>query len=146
MERLLKINYLLDKKNGKIQAVSNQTHKIKGVNYNNSVRNAFKNGNKNQYISIHNHPSWYPPSLSDIAALSQVSKNGTVAMGLTIGHDGSMYWYTASAKKFKKNDNLNYGIRLKKNLHISYNEVVVQEATLAEFVNKYGFKFGKIGD
>lgn len=67
-------------------------------------------------------------------------------MGLTIGHDDSMYWYIQSDKKFKKNDNLNYSIRLKKNHHMSYNEVVAQEATLAEFANKYGFKFGKIGD
>lgn len=138
--------YLLDSKTGRTIAVSNQARKTKGVVYNGQVKQAFKDGRQKQYVSIHNHPSGFPPSLSDIATLSLKSKEDVVGLGLTIGHDGSAYWYTKPEIKMPVNANSSYNNLIKKNIKLGYNEVKSQEIALAEFANKYKFKFGKVGD
>lgn len=138
--------YLLDKHEGKIVALSNKSREIKGVVYNKKVRDAFKSGKPGSYVSIHNHPSGYPPSLSDIAALDSKSKHNTVGLGIVAGHDGSMYWYTTAEKKFNKNDNVVYGGIVAKFVRLGYNEVKAQELALEEMSIRHGFKFGRVGD
>lgn len=138
--------YLLDMKSGKTVALSNKATKKKGVVYNNQVKESFNSGSENQYISLHNHPSGYPPSLSDIATLSLKSKNNSVGMGLTVGHDGSIYWYTKANKKLTSNANLLYGKQIKKYVKLGYNEIRSQELALLDYSNKYDFKFGKVGE
>ncbi|AVK62692.1 hypothetical protein C5Z26_00415 [Lactobacillus sp. CBA3606] len=83
--------------------------------------------------------------MSDISALSQKSKEGTVGIGLTVGHDGSVYWYTGNLIKFNKNDNRLYGTNIKKYMHMGYNEVRSQELALSDYAKKYKFEFGKVG-
>ncbi|WP_143463183.1 minor capsid protein [Levilactobacillus enshiensis] len=138
--------YLLDGETGRTIAVSNQARKTKGVVYNGQVKQAFKDGRNGQYVSIHNHPSGFPPSLSDIATLSLKSKEGTVGLGLTIGYDGSVYWYTKPGIKMPVNANTRYNNLVKKNIKLGYNETKSQEIALTEFSDKYKFKFGKVGD
>lgn len=138
--------YLLDLQTGKTVALSNKARKTKGVVYNDQVKNAFKTGNEGQYVSIHNHPSGYPPSLSDIASLSVKSKNNTVGLGLTIGHDGSVYWYTKNNIKFDKRSYNDYSKLIEKLRKIGYNEVRAQELALLELSQYYGFNFGKVGE
>lgn len=136
--------YLLDKDTGKIVALSNKARVNKGVVYNKQVLDAYKEGKSGSYISIHNHPSGYPPSLSDIVALDSKNKHSTVGLGLVAGHDGSMYWYTSSKKKFNKNDNVVYGGIVAKFVRLGYNEVKAQELALEEMSIRHGFKFGKV--
>lgn len=138
--------YLLDMEPSKTIALSNKATKTKGVVYNNQVKELFKSGTENQYISLHNHPSGYPPSLSDIATLSLKSKNDSVGMGLTVGHDGSIYWYTKASKRLTSNANLLYGKQIKKYVKLGYDEVTSQELALLDYSNKYNFKFGKVGE
>ncbi len=136
--------YLLDLQTGKIVAISNKATKKKGVVYNNQITDAFKSGNEGQYVSIHNHPSGYPPSLSDIATLSLKSKNSSVGLGLTVGHDGSVYWYTKANKKMTRNANIMYGKQIRKYVKLGYDEVRSQELALSDYSDKYDFKFGKV--
>lgn len=138
--------YLLDYQSGKTIALSNQARIKKETVYNNQVKQAFRDGEFEQYISIHNHPSGYPPSLSDIASLSLASKNNTVSLGLTIGHDGSVYWYTKANKKFPAKSNSIYTLLIEKYRKLGYNEVRAQELALKDFSSLFDFKFGKVGE
>lgn len=136
--------YLLDAETGRVVALSNKARKRKGVVYNEQVRNAFKESPEQSLVSIHNHPSGYPPSLSDLASLQQRSKNNTVKYGLTIGHDGSVYWYTKPIKKIKPIDNYLYRNSVEKYLRKGYNRVTAQELALTDWSEEYVFDFGKI--
>lgn len=136
--------YLLDADTGRVVALSNKARKRKGVVYNDQVRKAFKESSEKSLISIHNHPSGYPPSLSDFASLQQRSKNNTIKYGLTIGHDGSVYWYTRPNKRIPKIALSKYSHQIEKFKKMGYNEVVAQEKTLEMFSNLFEFEFGRI--
>lgn len=136
--------YLLDAETGRVVALSNKARKKKGVVYNEQVRKAFKDSPEQSLISIHNHPSGYPPSLSDFASLQQRSKNNTVKYGLTIGHDGSVYWYSKPNKRIHKKANQEYENLIEKMIKLGYTEVKAQEKTLTLFAEKYDFTFERI--
>lgn len=136
--------YLLNADTGRVVALSNKARKRKGVVYNDQVRNAFKENPEQSLVSIHNHPSGYPPSLSDLASLQQRSKNNTVKYGLTIGHDGSVYWYSKPNKRIHKKANQEYENLIEKMIKLGYTEVKAQEKTLALFAEKYDFTFERI--
>ena len=136
--------YLLDAETGRIVALSNKARKTKGVVYNDQVRKAFKEKSEQSLVSIHNHPSGYPPSLSDFASLQQRSKNNTVKYGLTIGHDGSVYWYSKPNKRIHKKANQEYENLIEKMIKLGYTEVKAQEKTLPLFAEKYDFTFERI--
>lgn len=136
--------YLLDAETGRIVALSNKARKTKGVVYNDQVRKAFKEKPEQSLVSIHNHPSGYPPSLSDFASLQQRSKNNTVKYGLTVGHDGSVYWYSKPNKRIHKKANQEYENLIEKMIKLGYTEVKAQEKTLTLFAEKYDFTFERI--
>ena len=136
--------YLLNAETGRVVALSNKARKRKGVVYNEQVRNAFKDNPEQSLVSIHNHPSGYPPSLSDLASLQQRSKNNTVKYGLTIGHDGSVYWYAKPNKRIHKKAEREYENLIEKMIKLGYTEVKAQEKTLTLFAEKYDFTFERI--
>ncbi len=136
--------YLLDAVTGKVVALSNKARKRKGVVYNDQVRKAFKESPEQSLVSIHNHPSGYPPSLSDLASLQQRSKNNTIKYGLTIGHDGSVYWYSRPNKRIPRSAQEKYVNQIDKFKKLGYNESVAQEKTLEMFSNLFEFEFGRI--
>lgn len=136
--------YLLDAETGRVVALSNKARKRKGVVYNEQVRKAFKENPEQSLVSIHNHPSGYPPSLSDLASLQQRSKNNTVKYGLTIGHDGSVYWYSRPNKRIPRSAYEQYVNRIDKFKKLGYNESVAQEKTLELLSEVFDFKFGRI--
>ena len=136
--------YLLNVDTGRVIALSNKARKRKGVVYNDQVRKAFKESSEQSLISIHNHPSGYPPSLSDFASLQQRSKNNTVKYGLTIGHDGSVYWYSRPKKRIPRSAQEKYVNQIDKFKKLGYNESVAQEKTLEMFSEVFEFEFGRI--
>lgn len=136
--------YLLAADTGKVVAISNKARKKKGVVYNGQVKNAFENSAEQSLVSIHNHPSGYPPSLSDLASLQQRSKNNTIKYGLTAGHDGSVYWYTRPEKRIPKNVISQYTNQIEKFKKMGYNEVIAQEKALEIFSELFEFEFGRI--
>ena len=136
--------YLLNADTGRVVALSNKARKTKGVVYNDQVRKAFKDSPEQSLISIHNHPSGYPPSLSDFASLQQRNKNNTVKYGLTIGHDGSVYWYSKPNKRIPRSAQEQYVNQIDKFKKLGYNESVAQEKTLELLSEVFGFEFGRI--
>ncbi len=83
-------------------------------------------------LLIHNHPRGLPPSIGDI---NELLKNKNVS-GITIGHNGSVYYYTKPNQVIKENE---YWVALKK--YSMYNEAVSMEKALEYLSGKYGFKF-----
>lgn len=136
--------YLLNADTGRVVALSNKARKRKGVVYNDQVRKAFKESPEQSLVSIHNHPSDYPPSLSDFASLQQRSKNNTVKYGLTIGHDGSVYWYSRPNKRIPRSAQEQYVNRIDKFKKMGYNESAAQEKTLELLSEVFDFEFGRI--
>ena len=83
-------------------------------------------------ILLHNHPSGFPPSDGDINALFKYNTKA----GITVGHDGSIYYYTKPTKPIAEFD---YKVALSKQK--IYNEVIRQEKTLENLSKEYGFVF-----
>jgi SPP1 gp7 family putative phage head morphogenesis protein len=95
------------------------------------VERAEKQGEK--VLLIHNHPQGFPPSMEDINEL--LSHTDTV--GITVGHNGSLYYYT---KPFKTITKFDFTVALKKNKHYNNkNERYIK--AMEELAKQFGFEF-----
>lgn len=90
---------------------------------------------KERILLIHNHPQGFPPSINDINALIR-NKN---VSGITVGHDGSIYYYTRPKKEISEFD-FNIALRHYK----EYTDVTGMEKALDELQKEYGFKIQKL--
>lgn len=101
--------------------------------FNDVVDRAEKNGE--QVLFIHNHPKGLPPSIADLNELL----NHNDAIGITVGHDGSVYYYTKPNRKIEKIDLL-VAIRKAK----GYNGIEGDEEVLTELSKQFEFIFKKL--
>lgn len=85
-------------------------------------------------LLIHNHPKGYPPSIVDLNEL--LNHENTV--GITVGHNGSVYYYTRPSQKIPEFD---YQVAIRKNK--SYNGIELEEKALELLSEKYGFNIKK---
>lgn len=92
-----------------------------------------------EVILLHNHPGGMPPSDGDINALLKYG----IKAGVTVGHDGSIYYYT---KPLKPIPYLDYQVEISKQK--MYNKIMKQENALEKLSEKNGFVFKiiRIGD
>lgn len=86
-------------------------------------------------LLLHNHPRGMPPSISDINLLK---KNKNV-VGITVGHDGSIYFYTRPEKIITDED-----FRLAVSNYARYSEITATEKALNELSVSHGFKVMKL--
>lgn len=86
-------------------------------------------------LLLHNHPRGLPPSISDINALFG-NKN---VSGITVGHNGSVYYYT-KPKTIVPEDDWNIAMRHFK----QFSEVTSMEKSLELLGKKYGFTITKL--
>ncbi len=86
-------------------------------------------------ILIHNHPRGLPPSISDINVLV---KNKNVS-GITVGHDGSLYYYTRPNAMIPKNE---WDIAISH--YDKYSENTSMEKALKILSEKYDFIVKKL--
>ena len=129
--------YAISLSNGReISRITNQ-------NFDFAVKRTVKFTGKLNYIDstgekvllIHNHPRGLPPSLSDINALFG-NKN---VSGITIGHDGSIYYYSRPDSAISNDD---WSIAMK---HFnSYSGTTAMEKALELLSAKFGFVFEKL--
>lgn len=129
--------YAVDMRDGsEISRITNQQY-VQGVKrtkqFDRSLKIAENSGA--EIMMIHNHPEGSPPSISDLNALLLTPK----AQGITIGHDGSVYWYTAPKKKIPQVD---FDIAYRKNM--VYTNITAYERALDELSLVYGFTFEKL--
>ena len=90
---------------------------------------------KESILLIHNHPRGMPPSIGDINALA-VNKN---VAGITIGHDGSIYYYTRPQKIITQKD-----FELAVSRYTRYSEITATEKALDDLSMSHGFKVIKL--
>ena len=86
-------------------------------------------------LLLHNHPRGLPPSIGDLNALIR-HKN---VSGATIGHDGSIYYYTRPQKTIPETD---FKIAIMK--YLKYTETTGIEKALEELAEEYGFEVRKL--
>lgn len=86
-------------------------------------------------LLLHNHPRGYPPSTGDINALYR-NKN---VSGITVGHDGSIYYYSRPQKQIEAFD---FAVAMRK--YKEYTQVTGQEKALEDLSHEYGFIFRKL--
>lgn len=94
---------------------------------------ADKNGTK--VLLIHNHPRGLPPSIGDINALLE---NDGVS-GITVGHNGSLYYYTKPTKEIPKTD---YFVKMRH--YNMFDETTNIEKALESLQEQFGFTFKKL--
>lgn len=129
--------YALDMRDGtEISRITDQ-HYPNGVmrtkQFDSKLYSAKSNGAK--IMLIHNHPSGSPPSIGDFNALLSIPD----AYGITVGHDGSVYRYSAPKRKVLPSD---FEVAILNYKRYSY--ITAHEKALAEIAEKYGFTFERM--
>ena len=97
------------------------------------VKRAEANGES--VLFIHNHPRGLPPSIVD---LNELLKHEN-AVGITVGHDGSIYYYTKPDRKINAIDET---IAIRKNKN--YNGIELEEKIIEELSHQFNFEFKKL--
>ena len=92
-------------------------------------------GIKEHILLIHNHPRGLPPSIGDINALTK-HKN---VSGITVGHNGSVYYYTKPEKVITEDD-----FRVAMRHFKEYTEVTAMEKALEVLSRQYNFVFKRL--
>jgi hypothetical protein len=88
--------------------------------------------NDENVLLIHNHPKGLPPSIVDINELLNHSRTA----GITIGHNGSIYYYSKPLRKITEFD---FVIAFKKSK--KYNGIEQYEKSIEELAKQFGFTF-----
>ena len=106
---------------------------IRTKGFTKTLNEADKAGTK--VLLIHNHPKGLPPSPGDINSLIS---NRNIA-GITVGHNGSVYYYTRPKKMIPEED---FRVALMK--YLRYTETTGIEKALEDLSKEYGFEFRKL--
>lgn len=129
--------YAVDMRDGtEVSRITDQQYE-QGVRRTPSFEKAISEASRKgaQIMLIHNHPAGSPPSVGDLNAL--VGTPG--AEGITVGHNGSLYRYTAPKTKIPQAD---FEVAYRKNL--VYTGVTAYEKALEELGRTYGFIFERL--
>ena len=86
-------------------------------------------------LFIHNHPKGYPPSITDI---NNLLDNKNVA-GITVGHDGSVYFYTRPDRVI---DEIDFMVQMRHNKE--FTKITCMEKSLESLSKDYGFEVRKL--
>lgn len=127
---------LIDRKTGAVKTFENS--KIdKGIDAetSRSVNTFLKDNKEGRFISVHNHPENYPPSISDIATL-RTGYRKRIEKGLIVGHKGRVNLYTKPE--------IDIPLKAKKILDVyrkmGYTELTAQVKFMEELSAKYKFE------
>ena len=103
------------------------------VKLTNDVKRAEDFGEK--VLFIHNHPGGTPPSVEDLNALLE----NIDAVGITVGHNGSIYYYTKPDRKITSRDVSVAGLK-----NSMYNGIERRERILEELSRQFNFEFRRL--
>ena len=88
--------------------------------------------NNQKVLFIHNHPKGLVPSVADLNELL----NHIDAVGITVGHNGSIYYYSKPSKEIKDSD---FAVAFRKNK--MYNGIRQYEKAMEELAKQFDFDF-----
>lgn len=97
------------------------------------IDRAEKNGER--ILLIHNHPKGSPPSIADLNELLSHKD----AAGITVGHNGSIYYYSRPPRKITEFDK---AVAIRKTR--MYNGIEGDEEMMKELSKQIGFEFRKL--
>ena len=129
--------YAVDMRTGTEIARITDQHYPRGVKRTKQFDRALQAAELNgaEVMLIHNHPGGSPPSIGDLNALLVTPR----AQGVVVGHDGSVYWYSAPSKFIPEAD---FSVAYRK--YLVYTDTTAQEKALKELSDIYGFTFVKL--
>lgn len=129
--------YAVDMRDGSEIARITDQHYQQGVKRTEQFEKAIGLAGKtgSEIMLIHNHPAGSPPSIGDLNALLSTPN----AQGITVGHNGSIYRYTAPKKKIPQAD---FEVAYRKNS--MYTDITAYEKALEELSEVYGFTFERL--
>ena len=105
--------------------------------YTEEIRRALQESKKGEIVSFHNHPLGMPPSAGDLNA---ALRNG-YKKGYTIGHDGSVFEYTAPKYRI---DEAVYSNRIGSYTENGIGEFEAQLNALVDLQELYGFEVREV--
>lgn len=105
--------------------------------YTEEIRRALQESEKGEIVSFHNHPLGMPPSAGDLNA---ALKNG-YQKGYTIGHDGTVFEYTAPEYRI---DESVYSNRIGSYTENGTSEFEAQLNALVDLQRLYGFEVREV--
>lgn len=126
--------YAINLENGEeIARITDQNHDF-GIKrtelFENKINKADQKGIK--VLLLHNHPRGMPPSITDINLLC----NNKNVIGITVGHNGSIYFYSKPKQKIEKKY---FYIALQR--FSGYSEITRMEKVIEALSYMYGFVF-----
>lgn len=129
--------YAVDMRTGAEIARITDQHYPRGVKRTPQFDRALKTAEQSgaEIMLIHNHPGGSPPSIGDLNALLATPR----AQGVIVGHDGSIYRYSAPNKIIPEVD---FSVAYRK--YLMYTDITAQEKALEELSGIYGFTFEKL--
>ena len=131
---------LLDMDTGRLITEFHGSISDSRISYNDQLESVIRNAHDEgrRIISIHNHPGSNPPSAEDM--VSAFSRG--YSLGIVCGHDGSVYVYEPSARKWSQAemDNLHSAISMQI-MYMSTKEE--QDALWIQMMNEKGLKVRK---
>ena len=98
----------------------------------------YKNDPEKRLLTIHTHPSSFPPSIPDFNANFENGYN----MGVVICHDGKVFLYAADEEL---NENY-YNLLVAKKLNLGYNDCEARIITLQQMQETYEIVIKEVMD
>lgn len=125
--------YLIDARTGKIVARNISSTELLKVAKTEEMSHILKVDEKKDYVLIHNHPYSSPPSTADFNSLF---KNPKIKYGVVIGHNGTVYKYTAPCTEIADDD---LGLLIKHYGDLKYSQLTAEEKAYKVLMKKYKF-------
>lgn len=133
--------YWIDLDRIAIVAEELKTGAAKRIMYSDKTRKIveeYKNIPEKRLVTIHTHPSSFPPSIPDFNANFENGYN----MGVVICHDGKVFLYSADEKLNEKY----YNLLVAKKLKQGYNDYEARVLTLYEPQEKFKIMIKEVAD
>lgn len=125
--------YLIDARTGReVAKNTNSVERLK-VLPTERMKHLLEKDDGKQYILFHNHPLSSPPSVAD---LNSLYKNPKIKFGIIVGHNGTLYKYTAPNKPMREDD---LEITEKHFLRLGYTQETARNKTYTLLQEKYDF-------
>lgn len=127
--------YLIDFRSGLVADKKTDSKMNFGVEKTARMKKLLTADDDKQYILFHNHPMSSPPSVSDLNSLYRYKDK--IRFGIIVGHDGTIYKYTAPSVLINQED---VDIATKNFLKLGYSAKTSYEKAMGTLSLKFKFK------